>query len=213
MLKYFFAIAVSILSISLVRAQNNVARAIKEYYRVDPFKGNFSSFIKALSEDPALLKKEIYRQTDTTGYFVRGQYEVFNPYSINANKVDMLFFENTYRSKNKAIFTYYTYQLTAYFPDTELARRAVLKDYRQMIKKLRRDLYDTQKQSLKGYQNIEDGEITTFTDSGSPLEPIIVSWQTLEKTKQLGLTIIVRLEQIRNYAYPVSYKNRFIYRP
>lgn len=200
-----------LLSGSFIQAQSNFARTIKEYYRVNPFQGNFSSFVEALTTDPSLLKKEIYRQTDTTGYFVKGEYDVFNPYSINANKVDMLFYENVYKSKSRVLFNFYTYQLTAYFPDTELARRAVAKDYKKLVKRIRKDMYNTQKQSLKGYNNIEDGEITSFNDSGSPLEPVIVSWQTLEKTKQLGLTIIVRLEQVKNYAYPVNYKNRIAY--
>ncbi|MGE9312109.1 hypothetical protein ACLOAU_10695 [Niabella sp. CJ426] len=211
MFKYFFAITLSLLSASLIQAQSNFTRIVKEYYRVNPFQGNFSSFVEALTTDPSLMKKEIYRQTDTTGYFVKGQYDVFNPYSINANKVDMLFYENAYKSKSRVFFTFYTYQLTAYFPDTELARQAIIKDYKKLVKKIRKDLYDTQRQSLKGYNEIEDGEITTFNDSGSPLEPVIVSWQTLAKTKQLGLTIILRLEQVNNYAYPVNYKNRFNY--
>jgi hypothetical protein len=208
MKKYIIGIIFFTLGATVCRAQTNFTRTIKEYYRVNPFQGNFSSFIKALTSDPSLLRKEIYRQTDTTGYFVRGQYEVFNPYSINANKVDMLFYENVYKAKSRVLFTFYTYQLTTYFPDTELARRAVVKDYKKLVKKIRRDLFDTQRQSLKGYNNIEDGEITSFNDSGSPLEPVIVSWQTLAKTKQLGLTIIVRLEQVNNYAYPINYRNK-----
>ena len=211
MFKYFIAITLSLLSASLSQAQSDFARTVKEYYRVNPFQGNFSSFIKALTTDPSLMKKEIYRQTDTTGYFVKGQYDVFNPYSINANKVDMLFYENVYKSKSRVLFTFYTYQLTTYFPDTELARRAVIKDYKKLVRKIRKDFYDTQKQSLKGYNNIEDGEITAFNNSTSPLEPVVVSWQTLAKTKQLGLTIILRLEQVNNYAYPVNYKSRIAY--
>lgn len=208
MKKYIIGIIFFILSTTIGWAQSNLTRTIKEYYRVNPFQGNFSSFIEALSTDPALLKKEIYKQTDTTGYFARGEYKVFNPYGINANKVDMLFYENVYKVKSRVLFTFYTYQLTTYFPDTELARRAVVKDYKKLVKKIRKDLYDTQKQSLKGYNNIEDGEITSFDDSGSPLEPVIVSWQTLAKTKQLGLTIILRLEQVNNYAYPINYRTR-----
>ncbi|ULT43396.1 hypothetical protein KRR40_08105 [Niabella defluvii] len=99
MKKYIIGIIFFTLGATVCRAQTNFTRTIKEYYRVNPFQGNFSSFIKALTSDPSLLKKEIYRQTDTTGYFVRGQYEVFNPYSINANKVDMLFMKMFTRLK------------------------------------------------------------------------------------------------------------------
>jgi len=188
-------------------AQESFTRTVKEYYRVNPFHGSFSAFVKALTTDSALLKKEIYKQTDSTGYLVKGEYEVFNPFSLNANKVEMAFYENGYRAQDKYLFSFYTYQLTAYFPDTELNREAIKKDYSKLSKKLRKDLSHVKMNSLKGYQNIEDGEITTYSNNGMPLVPAILSWQTLSKTGQLAITLVTRIRQQDNKVYPVNWVN------
>lgn len=203
-MRLFVTIVALLLLSPATFAQENFTRTVKEYYRVDPFHGNFSAFVKALTTDSALLKKEIHKQTDTTGYFVRGEYEIFNPFSLDANKVEMFFYENAYNAQDRFRFTFYTYQLTAYFPDTELTRKKVKKEYIKLSKKLRRDLYDAKTNSLKGYQNIEEGEITTFTENNFPLAPAILSWQTLSKSRQLGLTLIIRIRQQNNFVYPVG---------
>ena len=188
-------------------AQSGFADTVKEYYRVDPFYGTFSSFVNALSQDSALLDKQIKKQTDTTGYYLRGHYNVFNPFSVNASKVDLLFYESVAKAGDKAVFSFYTYQLTAYFADTELYRKKIRNDYKKLLRKLRKDWYYTEVQSLAGYENVEDGELTSFSnnDNRRSIPPATVSWQTLSKTKHLALTFIVRLKQEQNYAFPVSY--------
>ncbi len=203
-MRSFVTIVALLLLSPAISAQQNFTRTVKEYYRVDPFHGSFSAFVKALTTDSALLKKEIHKQTDSTGYFVKGEYEVFNPFSLDANKVEMIFYENAYTAQDSFLFNYYTYQLTAYFPDTELTRKAVKKEYVKLGRKLRRDLYHVKTNTLKGYQNIEDGEITTYTNSNFPLTPAILSWQTLSKSRHLGLTLLIRIKQENNFAYPVS---------
>lgn len=203
-LRLFVTIVALLLLSPAVSAQENFTRTVKEYFRVDPFHGSFSAFVKALTTDSALLKKEILKQTDSTGYFVKGEYEVFNPFSLDANRVEMSFYENAYTAQDKFLFNFYTYQLTAYFPDTELTRKAIKKEYVKLARKLRRDMYNVKTNSLKGYQNIEDGEITTYTNSSFPLVPAMLSWQTLSKSQQLALTLIIRIKQENNLARPVS---------
>lgn len=205
-MRLFITIAALLFSPALF-AQENFARTVKEYYRVDPFHGSFSAFVKALTTDSALLKKEILKQTDSTGYFVRGEYKVFNPFSLNANKVEMIFYENEYKAQDKYLFNFYTYQLTTYFPDTELTRKAVKKEYSKLSRKLRKDLYNVKINSLKGYQNVEDGEITTYSNNSIPLVPAILSWQTLSQTRQLAITLVIRIRQQQNTAYPVNWVN------
>ncbi|MCH5600697.1 hypothetical protein [Niabella ginsengisoli] len=192
--------------VSVVAGQSDFENTVKEYYRVNPFQGTFSTFIDVLTKDSALLNKQILKQTDSTGYYVRGEYEVFNPFSVNANKVDMIFYESSLKARNDFhLFNFYTYQLTSYFPDTELTRKAIKKDYKKLARKFKRDLYYTDIKSLKGYNNIEDGEISTYNNyNTSQLAPVVISWQTLSASKQLGLTIIVRIRQLNNYAVPVN---------
>ena len=205
-MKYLVSITIGLLLALFSGAQSNFERTVKEYYRVDPFHGSFSAFVDALTTDSALLNKQILKQTDTTGFFARGEYNVFNPFNLDANKVDMIFYENDFIRNGKRLFNYYTYQLTAYFPDTELTRKAVKKNYNQLFRKLSKDLHDVNREPLKGVDGIEDGELASFSQYATSFAaaPALLSWQTLSKTRQLGLTIIVKFRQVDNRAYPIS---------
>lgn len=204
---FFFGIHLAI------QGQQNFYKTIKEYYRVDPFAGSFSSFINALSSDSALLQKEIYKQTDSTGYLLKGEYKNFNPYDIKSLRVNMSFYEMNLNIDSLRKFMYYTYQLTSFFPDNVTTRNLVLKEYKKLGRKLRRDLFYSQKQTLKGYKQplqngkintIEDGEITIFSNDNFAIEPIVISWQTIGDSKQLALSIILKLRQENNRAIPLG---------
>lgn len=185
--------------------QDDLSRVVKEYYRVDPLAGTFSGFIDALSSDTALHNKQVLKQTDTTGYYLRGNYKVFNPFSINAAKVDVIFYEKAVRStEQRFLFSYYNYQIVAFFPDTERNRKVVKRDYKKLVRKLRRSLFYTNVVDLKGYNNLEDGEITTLNDWATlELAPITVSWQTLGESRHLAITLLLRIKQDNNYAVPL----------
>lgn len=134
-----------------------------------------------------------------------GEYAVFNPFSIDADRVQMVFAEDTYKQYEAVFLNFYVYQITAYFPDTEITRMKIKKEYSNLAKRLKRDLPLIKKSSLKGYENIEDGEVTTYSNTNFALEPAVLSWQTLSKSKQIGLTLIIKIKQINNWAFPVSY--------
>jgi len=201
-------IGLSNLSIS---QSDRFVETVKEYYRVDPFSGSFSGFIQALTSDTALLNKIIHKQTDSTGFHVSGEYNIFNPFSIKANKVSMMLYEIKEKRDEVNILTYFSYQLTAFLPDNIASRKVILRDYKRLCKKLSRDLFITHKKSLKDFKtsdnagkivSIEDGEITTFTHDDFFAEPAIVSWQTMGESGQLALTIIIKLKQENNSAIP-----------
>ncbi len=195
-MKYALAILFLHLTVFGV-AQTYVTKTAKAYYRVDPFGSTFSAFVEALTSDSALLHKQEFKQTDTTGYYIRGQYEIFNPFRINADRVDLIFYENN-TQVGQLPLNYYTYQITAYFPDTDLTRREIKKEFKNLVKSLRRDLYTLKLVDLKDHEGIEEGKIVMLTDNDFRIEPAVVSWQTLSKTNQLGLTLILKLKHVRN---------------
>ena len=179
-------------------------KLVKEYYRVNPFEGNFSTFVKTLANDPELLDKQLVQKTDTGNYFLKGFYKVFNPFGFNAEKIEMIFAEQEQElvAKNQqTIYTTYSYQLLAYFDDTEINRRLILNDYNKIKKRLRREMKN-ETISLKGVKDIEDGEIINYYFDYSLVYPVTVSWQTLGRSKKLALTIITRLAVANNRAYP-----------
>lgn len=100
-------------------------------------------------------------------------------------------------------YTIYTYQILAYFDDTEQNRKAILKDYNKIKKDLKREM-PSEIGSLKGFKNIEDGEIANYYYNNTFIAPLTLSWQTLSKSKKLALTIIAKLSVQKNYAVPAG---------
>ena len=175
--------------------QSQFQKVVKEYYRVNPSEGKLSAFIKALSDDPELLNKSIVLKTDSTNYFLKGEYQIFNPFSINAEKIEVVFAEQRHELDSDDIQTRYTttysYQITGYFDDTPANRSHITKDYDKIKRRLKREM-TSEIIDLKGIRDITAGEITNFYYSSSIVYPITISWQTLPKSNKLAITVLTR---------------------
>lgn len=182
-------------------------RIVKEYFRVNPFSGSFPAFVKALTTDPALVNPQIVLKTDSTNFFVRGTYKIFNPFSFNAEKVDMLFSENEYNvasSRMQQKYTSYSYQIIAFFDDTKSNRTLLMKDFKRLKRKLDKPPLRKEIVDLKGVREIEDGEIVNYYGANSLVYPYTLSWQTLPSSKKLAITLITRLEVFDNFTRPAG---------
>ncbi|OJU25570.1 MAG: hypothetical protein BGN92_11035 [Sphingobacteriales bacterium 41-5] len=198
------SLAATLLYSTQTFSQSRFGSVVEKYYRVNPFEGSFPAFVKSLSSDPELLDKTLIPKSDSSNYFLKGTYEVFNPFSINAEKVEMLFAEHQQEIQEQnvsTLYTVYTYQILAYFDDTDLNRKMVLKDYNAIKKNLKKEMA-VEIGSLKGFKNVEDGEISNYYFSNSFISPLTLSWQTLSQSKKLALTMITKLAVNRNYAIP-----------
>lgn len=160
---FYFLLLTLLLSTPSLFAQTQFHKVVKEYYRVNPFESNFSAFIRALSNDPALLNKSIVLKTDSTNYFLKGEYKIFNPFSINAEKIEVVFAEHQHEldSDIQKLYTSYSYQITGYFEDTPNNRNHITKDYGKIKRRLNREMR-SETIDLKGIRNITAGEITNF---------------------------------------------------
>ncbi|WP_460758981.1 hypothetical protein [Niabella terrae] len=201
-----YLIILLLLPTTLVFGQTEYYRAINSYFRVDPYEGSFSGFVEALSSDTALHFKQELKQTDTTGYLLKGHYDLFNPFSINAVQVDMVFYERE-RDTGKGIKErIFAYQLTAFFEDNPYNRKKVKKDYAKMQRVFDRNM-NSNPQSLKGYQGLEDGALNNFHFTNYIQPSVVISWQTMKGSSQprLALSIVAYLAQVQNRAYPAGH--------
>lgn len=191
-------------------AQNQFEKVIKKNFRVNPIAGSFSSFLKAFTTDPDLLNKVTIKKTDTSLFFVRGDYKVFNPFDFKVKNVVVLFAETPEKPmednrKMDSVKSYFSYQILAYTDDNEAFRKLIPKNYKKLAKKLKANLPKTEVTSLKGVMNVEDGEITNFYNGLSAISPATVSWQTLGQSKQLLLTLLIRMQFVDGYLVPFGF--------
>lgn len=182
-------------------------KVVKENFRVNPFEGKFSAFINALTTDPDLLNKQVILKTDTTFFFLKGSYKVFNPFRLNAQRVDMVFAEqetDIVRRSSQSTYTSYTYQILAYFNDTEANRKLLLRDFNRLKRRLTRDGMKTTSLNLKGVKNIEAGELINYYYNDSFIYPATLSWQTMSSSKRIAIALIVRLSVYDGEALPAG---------
>jgi hypothetical protein len=181
--------------IQFSHAQPKLNSLVKHYYKVNPFKGTFAAFLNFLSQDQALLNKQEHKKNDSAGYYLRGKYEMFNPFKTQASSVDMLFYEDWKNDFNIPNDRYYNYQITAYFPDTDFNRKNIIKEYNTLVHKIKQAYPEAHGELLNGQKGVNQGEIQAFRNVDAPLTTAMASWQTLDKTKQLGLSLILRLKK------------------
>ncbi|MCH5689160.1 hypothetical protein LWM68_35870 [Niabella sp. W65] len=117
--------------------QESIIKFVGDYFRVDPFEAKFSTFMKALSGDKELLNKTDIAD-EHSNRSVSGTYEIFNPFSLDASKVEMSFKGIGTRTYFGVATPMYVYELVARFPDSPEARKKVRKDYWKMVNRFRR---------------------------------------------------------------------------
>lgn len=208
-MKRFCTLIICMLLTSTGFGQKRFANLVKEYFRVNPLEGNFSAFTKAFVEDPDLLNKQIKLQTDTSLFFAKGIYKVFNPFVFKAKRVEAILAENEQiieDADSTYALPFMGYQIIAYTDDNPEYRRLIVSEFKKLDKKLRKDFKRTNSTTLKGVQNIEDGVVNDYTGfSLSPIPIATLGWQTLSQSKQLLLTLLIRMKVEKNRAIPFGY--------
>ncbi len=205
----------SLLACSIVFGQFQLSRILKSQFRVNPIGGPFPAFLETLRTDPDLLNKKETLKTDSTMYILTGEYKVFNPFNFPATKVEILFAEDEFSMKDRKnqpqYLTFYNYQIIVYCQDNPAIRKALEKEYNTLARKLKRDLPDVEASSLRGVKNVQDGEVRTYYNKLALVSPASLSWQTLSQSKQLVLTLLIRLRVVDNYAVPFGFSKQSIY--
>ncbi len=64
-----------------------------------------------------------------------------------------------------------------------------------MVHKIKQAYPEAHAELLNGQKGVDQGEIQAFRNVDAPLTTAMASWQTLDKTKQLGLSLILRLKK------------------
>lgn len=199
-MKYILCIALFLSVAAPTFAQDELYATVKEFFRVNPFAGKFSSFIEAVKTDPELDSVKIFEKTDTSLFSISGVYKLFNPFPVKANKIEMYLAEKRFVQKCPWLEdTLVLYQVTGYFDSTNLTAKALEKQYRQINRKVKRDLPLSSESSLENIINIKDGLLTNHAYSSSVAAPLTVARFTRDDG-QLGFLIVLRMSYRNNQA-------------
>jgi len=201
-MRYLLVLICFLSSGNPLSAQDEFHAVVKEYFRVNPFSGQFSAFINAVKTDPGLAVKESTDKTDTSLFSIQGAYRSFNPFTIRANKVEMFLGEKQriLRGRVPLLDTIVLYQITGFFDSTAQTVKALKREYKRINRKIKRDLPVQSEAPLTGIESIQAGAITNHANHTSQTAPISVAW-FIKEDGELALLVALRMKYAGNRAF------------
>jgi hypothetical protein len=174
-----------------------------EYFRSDPFKGQFSSFLKHLINDPDISNKNILKKTDTSFYTFYGTYKTYNPFFFKPKRIEIFLQESSvgFSDTAQAVDTIFTYQLLAFLDDNKKGREELKKEFEKIHRQTKRKFYDTAfKEKIEGSQ--VKGAWHNYFVPYYTLAPVTVIWSELKDQNELVLNITLRFKTEINQVFP-----------
>lgn len=186
---------------ALSRGQDPVQAISKTYFRTHPFDSKFSSFILNLQKDPWFKIEEYYRRTDSTFFFLKGDYENFNPFRFLPKKLTLIVAEEEiiYGDSLQTRDTIINLQLIGVVDSTVANEKTVQKEYKRFNQLFANRFDDNKTQRLK-WKEQTTGEINSYFISPLSVSPVTIAWGILPEMKQFSFSIIIRFKVTENHA-------------
>ena len=163
------------------------------YFRADPFQGEFSSFVKALVNDPGYSSKVFHVRTDTSLFFFSGVYTIYNPFFFKPTRVEITLREVPFKYTEGMLIpdTILVYQLTAHAEAGDKGMEDVRKEFEKIHKRYYRKFFDSNLFDLKS-EGITDGAIHNYFVPFYTLAPLSVAWGRTNKECILNITLRIK---------------------
>lgn len=180
-------------------SQEIVFKITREYFRSDPFRGEFSSFIKHLFNDPSLTNKLTQKRTDTSLFYFHGTYANYNPFFFKPKRVEVVLteMEVTLDSLNKD--TVYTYQLLAYNDATRQGTEEIKKEFEKIYKHYKNGFAKSVYTEDPPGGNFT-GVLYNFFDKQHVISPFAIARYEAADSKEVCLILTIRMDTYDNQA-------------
>src|SRR5215813_7432358 len=134
-----FTIAVSCYS----QSDEPIFQITKSYFRSNPYKTHFSTFLNHLVSDPTLSNKTLTKRSDTSFFFFKGDYSAHNPFGYKADRTEIRLAETEFAMSDSlsTTDTLLIYQLLGYAYGSE-GPDAVKKEFAKFERKFCKNFYN-----------------------------------------------------------------------
>lgn len=184
-------------------SQSTFFKAVKLYYRVNPFDRKFSVMLNNILKDTSFVKMEMKKRTDSNFFFLSGYYKRFNPFDFTAIQTQVRLAESeiVVDEASKKTDTIIFYQLLGIAGPGEENKLKVQKELSRFHKRFR---YDFSNSYYK--QNIYDGMVISavyyYSIEGRTMPVMSVAWGKMPGEDNYTFTVTLRLKIIENFAEP-----------
>lgn len=174
----------------------------QDYFRLDPFKMEFSQFLNNLINDPALVEKDIKKRTDTTLFYLSGIYPSHKPFFFPTTRCKIILAEQQgYTDSLSTIpYFYFVYQLVGYASQDDEGLKNVIQEFEKLNRRYKKGFDAINQKKLKrGGQ--ESGAITNYSLKEMAFYPLTVAWATSADHKENIVAISIRFFMVDNKAF------------
>jgi hypothetical protein len=180
--------------------QKYLGDVIEEYYKVNPYAHEFSSFLKEIFSDTSLIKDEMYKRTDSTFFYLHAHYKGFNPFHFTAQRTEMILAETeiAYSDSLHTLDTLIIYQIIGCTDSSEKQKTLVKKEFLRFGKKYETVFRSSTFQEYKN--NSSDGQIKNYFVDFSSISPLSIAWAKLPEEYKCVFTITLRIKVRENRA-------------
>lgn len=190
-----------ITSVFKTQAQDQIQSISKTYFRAHPFDSKFSSFILNLQRDPWFKIEQYNRRTDSTFFFLKGNYENFNPFRFKPAKLTLIIAEEeiVFSDSLQTHDTIINLQLIGMIDSNTAVDKSVEKELKRFHQSYSGRFDDYKLRTLK-WEEKTTGEIYSYFIYPLSISPVTVAWGILPNSNQYSFTIIIRFKVAQNQA-------------
>lgn len=170
------------------------------YFRSDPFQGQFSTFMEHLMKDPGISNKEKRLRSDTALFYFYGIYTQFNPFFFKPSRVEVLLEELPFKYSDSlpARDTMLVYQLIAYGKKGE-SEKEIKKEFEKIHRRSKGQFASSNYREFKE-NNTVTGAVHNYFTTLSVVAPVSIVWGAVESTGEPVLSIVLRFRTSENMA-------------
>ena len=182
-------------------AQDVLMQVAKNYFRSNPFDREFSQFLSHIMNDPTLAQPIINKRTDSTFFYLRGDYTHHNPFFFKAKRTSVVVGEQEIilNDSLQLYDTVITYQVAGYTDGGKDGEQDVKDEFERFDKKYLKKFIKHDYTELK-VGNTVNGAIRNYFVRYSFLAPLSVAWQKITANNENVFVITLRFKVSGNVA-------------
>ncbi|HEX6846738.1 MAG TPA: hypothetical protein VF144_07160 [Chitinophagaceae bacterium] len=191
-------------------SQDAIQMISKNYFRAHPFDSKFSTFILNLQRDPWFTTKEFNRRTDSTFFYLTGDYKNFNPFRFTPKKLKLIVAEEqiAYADSLRTLDTIINLQLIGIIDTNTASSKLVEKEFKRFHQSQSKRFDDFAHKTLGGNQAIT-GEMNSYFIYPYSIAPVTAAWGPMPTSKEYSFVLTVRFKVAQNQAIYITQPGEF----
>ena len=183
------------------QGQSSFFKAVKLYYRVNPFDRKYSAMLNNILTDTGFVRLDMKKRTDSNFFFLSGYYKRFNPFDFIASQTQLRIAEQEilHNDSLQTLDTIINYQLLGIVNGGDESKMIVQKEVTRFHKRFSYDFASSNYN--EAFSNgLVTAAVYNYFIFGRKIPAMSVAWGKMPGQEAYTFTITIRLKIIENFA-------------